>query len=350
MPFLLARLSTALCLLVAASAAADVPGSADPPGMKRIEGSRIVFQSRADHDRLRLALEKLVWIGHEGRLAPFRSASAEGRRITTYYALPERMMPLEAMRNYESELKAEGYEILFAGAGEEVQTLGYGNQIARHVLGMTGTYSNPEERAQWPLQNADERSAAYLAARKAGEGGAESYVSGYFGIYKLGGSWEISRGVVVPEGVAMGRIDVLETRPREQRMVFVSSEEMAEQIALNGKVALYGIEFEFDSAKITPAAESTLAEIAKLLGAKPELRILVVGHTDSQGSFEYNRRLSQQRAEAVVARLSALGIAKDRLFPVGVGFAAPIATNATEDGRARNRRVELVDLAGGKLP
>ncbi|GIX34151.1 MAG: membrane protein [Lysobacterales bacterium] len=346
------RLARFLALLIGPlpAFASDAPGTADPPGMKRIEGSRILFQSRADHDRLRFALEKLNWIGHEGKLAPFNSASAEGRRLSTYYALPERMMPLEAMRNYEAELRAQGFEILFSGGGEEIQTLGYGNLIARHVLGMTGTYSNPEERAQWPLQNADDRSAAYFAARKTDEKGAETYVSGYFGLYKLGGPWEITRGVVLPAGVAMARIDRLEVKPREQRMVFVSSEEMAEQIALNGRVALYGIEFEFDSAKITPAAEATLAEIAKLLAAKPALRILVVGHTDSQGSFEYNRKLSQQRAEAVVGRLSALGIAKERLFPVGVGFAAPIASNLTEDGRARNRRVELVDLAGGKLP
>lgn len=335
---------------LAAALAADAPGTADPPRMKRIAESRIVFQSKADHDRLALALEKLNWIGHEGKLAPFRSARAEGRRITTYYALPARMMPLEAMRNYIAELSGQGFEILFSGSGEELQTIGYGNQIARHVLGMTGSYGNPEERAQWPLQNADERSAAYFAARRKDEGGAETFVSGYFGIYKLGGEWEVSRGVVVPDGVAMARVDLIEVEPRQQRMVFVTSDEMAEQIALNGRVALYGIEFEFDSARITPQAEATLAEIGKLLTSRPQLRILVVGHTDSQGSFEYNRRLSQQRAEAVVVRLAALGIVRERLFPVGVGFAAPIATNATEEGRARNRRVELVDLAGGKLP
>ncbi|MCS6921291.1 MAG: OmpA family protein [Elioraea sp.] len=346
----MSRALPALLLATALPAwAGDAPGTQDPPGLKRVEGSRIAFQSRADHDRLKLALEKIAWIPHEARLAPFRSVTVEGRRLSTYYILPERMLPLEAMRNYEQELRAQGFEILFSGSGEEIETVGYNNQIAREVLGMTGTYRNPEERAQWPLQEADERGAAYLAARRVGEGGAETYVSGYFGIFKHG-SWEIARGIVLPRGVAMARIDVLEVKPREQRMVFVSSEEMAEQIALNGRVALYGIEFEFDSARITPKADATLAEIAKLLRSKPALRILVVGHTDSQGGFEYNRRLSQQRAEAVVARLAELGIARDRMFPVGVGFAAPVATNATEEGRARNPPVELVDLAGGRVP
>ena len=81
---------------------------------------------------------------------------------------------------------------------------------------------------------------------------------------------------------------------------------------------------------------------------KPALKILVVGHTDATGSFPYNRNLSQKRAESVVEALSARGIGKDRLFPVGFAFAAPVASNATEDGKAKNRRVELVDMAGGK--
>jgi outer membrane protein OmpA-like peptidoglycan-associated protein len=69
----------------------------------------------------------------------------------------------------------------------------------------------------------------------------------------------------------------------------------------------------------------------------------VVGHTDNAGGFDYNRDLSQRRAEAVVTRLiQDQGVDVRRLFPVGVSFAAPIASNQTEEGRAQNRRVELV--------
>ncbi len=270
------RLARFLALLIGPlpAFASDAPGTADPPGMKRIEGSRILFQSRADHDRLRFALEKLNWIGHEGKLAPFNSASAEGRRLSTYYALPERMMPLEAMRNYEAELRAQGFEILFSGGGEEIQTLGYGNLIARHVLGMTGTYSNPEERAQWPLQNADDRSAAYFAARKTDEKGAETYVSGYFGLYKLGGPWEITRGVVLPAGVAMARIDRLEVKPREQRMVFVSQRgDGRAGRAQRPRGVLCGVGSELDSRRsrrpLRPRAVARLPQ-------QPDARVLVV--------------------------------------------------------------------------
>ena len=97
-----------------------------------------------------------------------------------------------------------------------------------------------------------------------------------------------------------------------------------------------------------PYSEATLSEIAKLLQEKPDLRVLVVGHTDTEGSFEYNRSLSQRRADSVVSNLAEKGISKERLFPVGISFASPVATNATEEGRTKNRRVELVDMGVAK--
>jgi outer membrane protein OmpA-like peptidoglycan-associated protein len=97
-----------------------------------------------------------------------------------------------------------------------------------------------------------------------------------------------------------------------------------------------------------PYSEATLSEIAKLLQEKSDLRVLVVGHTDTEGSFEFNRSLSQRRADSVVSNLAEKGISKERLFPVGISFASPLATNATEEGRAKNRRVELVDMGVAK--
>ncbi|MGY2945112.1 OmpA family protein [Thermostichus sp. MS-CIW-30] len=118
----------------------------------------------------------------------------------------------------------------------------------------------------------------------------------------------------------------------------------------SSKVRVYGILFAYDSDQIEAAAEPTLAEIAKLMRERTDLSILVVGHTDATGSFDYNLGLSRRRAEAVVNRLVQLGIEQRRLYPVGVGFSAPVASNTTEEGRAKNRRVELVDLAGGRIP
>lgn len=326
-------------------AAADFPGSADHPSLKRVTGSRIYFTKQQDFGQLKLALEKLEWIEHEGAQKPFRSATAEGRRLTNWYVCPEGMGTLEVLRNYEQEMREQGFEILFSAHGADAETLSYNNRIALDVLGIRGNYVTPEEAADWPFQSNPDREAAYVAAKKTTDDG-EIFAS----VYLIFNTEPVrSGGLNLPAGVVLARLDICEVRKREQRMALVTSDEMKNEISLNGRVALYGIEFDFNSADIRPQSEPALAEILKLLQSSPELKILVVGHTDAVGSFDYNRALSQRRAESVVKHLTGKGISRERLFPVGVSFASPVATNATEEGRAKNRRVELVDMAGAKM-
>jgi outer membrane protein OmpA-like peptidoglycan-associated protein len=108
-----------------------------------------------------------------------------------------------------------------------------------------------------------------------------------------------------------------------------------------GRVAVYGINFDTGKATIRADSEAVLSEIRKLLVDHPDLRLKVEGHTDNVGVPAANRKLSEARASAVVAWLGRQGINADRLTPAGFGDAKPIVDNATEDGRARNRRVEL---------
>jgi outer membrane protein OmpA-like peptidoglycan-associated protein len=141
-------------------------------------------------------------------------------------------------------------------------------------------------------------------------------------------------------------IDLVEPKAREQRMVTIDAGEMARSIAATGRVALYGIYFDFNKVDLKPESDSTLAEIAKLLSTTPTLRVLVVGHTDNVGSFQFNLDLSQRRAAAVVEALAArFKVSRARLEPFGVSFASPAASNQTEEGRAKDRRVDLVENA-----
>ncbi|MFQ3577458.1 MAG: OmpA family protein [Verrucomicrobiia bacterium] len=340
LPFCL--LTFALVLSQVPSFAGDVAGTSDHPLVKRITGSEIFFGKTTDFDKLKLALGKIEWNSAEAKVNPYQSATVEGKIFTNYYKVPESMTVLEVVRNYQQDLEEAGFEILHSGQGEDVETPGYNNQIAREIYGMTGTYGTPEERAQWPFQHTDEKKAGYIAAKKAGEEG-NFYVSVYV-VANQHQNW-----LEIPVDRTLVRLDVCEVKAREQRMELVKSEEMASQIALNGRIALYGILFDFDKATLRPDSEATLAEIALLLNKDPNLKILVVGHTDATGSFDYNRVLSHKRAESVVNNLVSKGISKERLFPVGVAFASPVATNTTEEGKAKNRRVELVDMAGGKV-
>jgi outer membrane protein OmpA-like peptidoglycan-associated protein len=118
---------------------------------------------------------------------------------------------------------------------------------------------------------------------------------------------------------------------------------MAKGLGETGHIALYGTYFDTDKAVIKPESKPTLDEIAKLLSGQPELSVFIVGHPDNQGAYDYNIDLSRKRAAAVAAALAkSYKIAPARMRTAGVGLLAPVGSNATEDGRALNRRVELV--------
>jgi outer membrane protein OmpA-like peptidoglycan-associated protein len=118
---------------------------------------------------------------------------------------------------------------------------------------------------------------------------------------------------------------------------------MAKGLGETGHIALYGIYFDTDKAEMKPESRPTLDEIASLLMGQPDLKVIIVGHTDSQGGYDYNMDLSKRRAAAVAAELqAAYRIAPERLGTAGVGYLAPVGSNASDSGRALNRRVELV--------
>lgn len=126
--------------------------------------------------------------------------------------------------------------------------------------------------------------------------------------------------------------------------VVADAKSLMSDIATTGHVSVYGIYFDFNKADIKPDSEPAIKEIAKLLQENKVLKLYVVGHTDNVGTLDYNLKLSKARAEAVVKELVAkFGISADRLKAYGVGSLAPVASNKTDDGRAKNRRVELVE-------
>ncbi|HEY6921605.1 MAG TPA: OmpA family protein, partial [Methyloceanibacter sp.] len=139
-------------------------------------------------------------------------------------------------------------------------------------------------------------------------------------------------------------VRVVETKEMEtNKIVFLNASQMEQAIADSGKVALYGILFDFDKDVVKPESKPTLDEIAKLLQAKPDMKLKIVGHTDNKGTAEYNLDLSTRRAANVVAAFTSVyGIAPNRLTSEGAGLTQPIASNDTEEGRAKNRRVELI--------
>ena len=110
-----------------------------------------------------------------------------------------------------------------------------------------------------------------------------------------------------------------------------------------------GILFDFDSSNLKAAAKENVRTLANSLNEYPGTDIKIVGHTDNKGAESYNMSLSERRAAAVKAYAVSQGVPNARLSTLGKGFSEPIADNATETGRAANRRVEIVIVANDQL-
>jgi outer membrane protein OmpA-like peptidoglycan-associated protein len=126
-----------------------------------------------------------------------------------------------------------------------------------------------------------------------------------------------------------------------QQEVTADASSLSEEIRKSGHVAVYGIHFDTGKAVILPDSGQVLGEIVKLFEQNPDLKLRVEGHTDNQGNATANQLLSEKRAQAVVAWLAAHGIPTSRLTAKGLGQTQPVGDNGKEDGRAKNRRVEL---------
>lgn len=304
----------------------DLKGSADHALIQRFEGSSIRFYEKQAFGELVVAMGSAL----EGKP---KTEIVEGPRTTIAYVMPQDVSPLEAMRAYKTELDKLGeVTVLFEGA----------NSDGRHELDsginqfMTGVYGDIPGASRWMNWNPEYRYGAYRVKQ---DGGDLTFTI-YAGMNaKVAGA----DGYTVPLGRVGVRIDIVEPKTMILRMVTVNSEVMSAEIRKNGSVSLYGILFDTGKADLKPDSAAVLLEIGKLMAGDTTLKLLVVGHTDTVGAFDSNLDLSQRRAKAVVAALVAqYGVPAVRLSSFGASFAAPVASNADEAGRSKNRRVELV--------
>jgi OmpA-OmpF porin, OOP family len=140
----------------------------------------------------------------------------------------------------------------------------------------------------------------------------------------------------------MFRLTIIEREIMKQEVV-ADANAMGDDIKNTGHVSLYGIFFDTGKSDLKPESDSAIVQISKLLKNYATLKLYVVGHTDNVGNIDANMKLSNDRANAVVKKLvTDYGIAADRLKSYGVASLAPVASNDTEEGKAKNRRVELV--------
>ena len=317
------RFTCALIAFSVVAPAADLAGSKDPPGMKRYEGSEIIGYREPKFD------EYLLPLGAPTSQSPpkyVKSLAIEGQVSRYAYVAPAGRTATELLRNYKLEFARLDLETLYEKA---VGAPGwFGPTLEKIVVedGLAGVLAYNE---------ADERVLV---------GKSKSAKPTYYMVFVTS-----YRDGVIPDrltkvmqkGCALAELVVVAPDTLEQKMTFVNADEMKREMSDTGKVALYGILFDTDKDVVKPESQQTIAEIVKLLKSDATLKVHVVGHTDNQGKLDYNLDLSRRRAASVVRSLAAQGIAADRLDFFGAGVYAPIASNETEEGRTKNRRVEL---------
>ena len=328
---------------------ADLAGAKDSPLIGRFAGSFIVSYQKMDFDELKLPLGPLKPSANKDArdahnnivFEPVKSKPLEGRRTRLVYVLPENVAPLQAIRNYQNDAVSKGGKTLF-----ECKSAECGGDATRTSDGGGGEQSMamylwPEEKIKdknfttgncaQTVRVTEQRYTALELTKSNAYASVLAYTPREESYCKaLAG-----RTIVV--------LDLVELKAMEQKMVTVKAEEMAQSLNATGRVALYGLYFDSGKAEVKAESKATLDQIAKLLGTAPALKLLVVGHTDNDGGFASNMDLSKRRAEAVIAVLAGqYKVDRKRLTPVGVSFASPVAPNTSEDGKAKNRRVELV--------
>ncbi len=139
------------------------------------------------------------------------------------------------------------------------------------------------------------------------------------------------------------RLWIIEKEEMQQEVV-ANAEAMGNDINTTGHASVYDILFDTGKSAIKPESDAAISEIAKMLKSNAALKIYVVGHTDNVGSFDSNMKLSKDRADAVAKALATKhGIAAARLKAYGMSSLSPVASNKTDEGKAKNRRVELVE-------
>jgi outer membrane protein OmpA-like peptidoglycan-associated protein len=250
-----------------------------------------------------------------GFLAGGRYVTKEGREALFQYNLENpdtgrSYSEIEFLRNYENAIASLG--------GQKISAV----QFTPEVVAAAGGREQIEKywaAASPPVAEAEHHTYLLRTADK------EYWI-------------HVSTGGIIPP---MGFVTVLEKQGMASSLAFLDAAAIKKELDAKGRVALY-INFDTGKSTLRPDARPIIAEVSKLLVADPALELSIEGHTDNVGSADLNRELATTRARSVLGALTALGVEATRLASNGFGPDKPIADNSTDEGRAKNRRVELV--------
>ena len=304
---------------VLAQRTTDIDGAKDYPLVSRFKGSIIEYYKVTKWDSYKLPVfeNDITKPNYENPL------KLEGTIIRTQYSVSPDNNPAFVLKNYEDAFTKSGYRILLKGKPGEDFDEGpagfggdyYGSQKGLN-LGKFGFTYNPigNHKAIIVAKTIDAGKAVYIV----------EVISDF-------------------SNVTLITQDVIEVELPKTGSVTAKS--LAEGLSAKGHIVLDGIYFKSGKAEVKSTSAEALKNIAEYLNAHPKKKFVIVGHTDNTGDFDANVTLSQERANAVMNELiTNYKVNADQLKAFGAGAVAPVATNVTKEGRALNRRVEIVEL------
>ena len=323
-----------LCIFGVSSAMAE-----ENTKLPKIKGSVLIAEKRSDY------AQGVFFVQEKEGSKRVAERFKEGKSTQVVYLLEEEQSPLFALRNYQEA---------FSKLGEvtEVYTCHSGN-CWRYLTSLR-VWAKDSGRRINPNSDSIKLNTFF---------GHELYQDGqlyWYGIIKSDKStYNVSFHSVVRSDYAVGQkngelgikpgqaaiyVQMIEYADFESDLEYVPADEIQSGIDQSGHVALSGLFFDTGSDQLKSESAPALNEVAKALTASPALKLYVVGHTDNVGTAASNQDLSARRAKSVAASLvQNHGIDSERLVAIGAGLIAPVTSNKTEEGRALNRRVELVE-------
>ena len=330
----------AMSAMTAGLQADELDEVSDHPMVPRIQESEVIAYEYVEFDR-----HVIPW-GRYSSGEWEETVEVEGSHEKFAYVLRQPdLSPLPVSQAYKAALGTRGFDIEFLAVGRD---------DLRRRFGREDHFSRDFDRrlGSTARTGGDRDSRRFFGARHEAE---DLYVTVF--IHENQDDEPVIRVNVVEPGQTVLETEVVEGTetedgPEDQAGMdetvaegaALSAEQMQDGLIEDGRVAVQDILFEFDSAEIRAESARALESIAEVMETTPELQLLVVGHTDDVGDFDYNLQLSMERAQSVAAWLDEHhGIDASRLQAAGAGMMAPIASNRTEEGRAENRRVELVE-------
>jgi len=312
------------CLPTQLFAYENVAGSSDHSLISPYPGFYIKSYARHEYDEA----EIMTGTFNKTKVTA-TTKTIEGKITNIKYQNQKRDMNVSALqlyRNYEKALKKLNARFLLACRGTKCFT----NKSTDFGL-YIGNWYNRKPLIYKGFNSSFGAEFGILTAEISGKDGKKTFVMITVGVDNPNKKRTILMSFIEPEKLDTDKIAI------------GSPDDIKKGIDTSGKIELHGIYFDHNQSVIKPESKNTLNVIAQYLSANKARKFFVVGHTDNSGNLKHNITLSQQRADAVIKALVNLGINRQQLTAKGIGPLSPNSPNKTDEGKALNRRVELVE-------